>query len=117
MSCDLQYEELTSEEGEKIELERAKKFVGVDPSKLKTDLVLRNARRFTINPEGWKMKKEEYEELVDLVRPDVDSLINLLQKYNLTENPSEWRDRWESVWKRNLESCNNAQNQCNIVLS
>lgn len=51
-------------------------FLGLDPSLPSSELPLVNSRREALGgagatkPQGWPMKREEYEALVDIVRPD-----------------------------------------------
>lgn len=68
----LQYEELTGP-NEAAELQRVKKFLGIDPTELEDtlDKELVNCRHCEINPEGWPMTEELYRKLIDLVMPDV----------------------------------------------
>ena len=116
----LQYEELTSEEGEDRELTRVKTFIGVDPAlPAKKDLPEQNARRFTIAPEGWPMARRQYEALLEIVRPDALALVATLEGAKLIESAAAWMARWEAVWDANLASCDGAgpEAHCTIQLS
>lgn len=114
----IQYEELTEEETETTELKRVKKFIGVDPTEPHGKrLALINQRKFKIRPEGWTMSLEEYEALVELVRPDVNGLLDLLAKYGKLEDRVAWEERWQEVWDDNLQSCDEKTGNCSILLS
>ena len=65
-----QYEHLTAEENQAAELWRVKAFLGLDPKKGGNALGLYNHRKDKIQVEGWPMAREDYQSLVDLVRPD-----------------------------------------------
>lgn len=113
----IQYESLTDEKNEADELLRVKKFLGVDVSQPKGGLGLANSRRFRINPEGWPLMKSQYEELLDIVKPDVESLLELLYDNDLIDDPDDWRKHWQAHWDENLKTCQNDKNRCNIMLS
>eukprot|EP00890_Picochlorum_soloecismus_P005374 jgi/Picsp_1/5838/NSC_03197-R1_sulfotransferase len=93
----IQYENLTSEEGEAGELLRAKGFLGLDLNKPKRGLELSNSRRFRINPEGWAIKKHQYQQLLQLVKPDVRSMLNLLYEREIIDDKDGWFSRWERI--------------------
>jgi hypothetical protein len=112
-----QYEELTSDEGERKELRRLKKFLDADPDLPKgQELGVANARRFKIKPEGWPMKRWQYEALVALVRPDAEETAALLEKGGQIPSARTFLERWERVWDDNLASCD-AKDDCKIQLS
>lgn len=110
----IQYESLVSEEEEE-NLLKVKKFLNIDPSSPSEGLKVLNARRFTINPTGWEMKKSEYKDLIKLVQPDINSLLDTLQENNLIQDKDSWRTKWNQVWENNLQSCD--KSLCNITLS
>lgn len=113
-----QFEYLTSEEGEKAELVRLKKFLGVKPSLPvgeHANLGMNNSRRDRISPDGWPMKKEIYEQVVGIVRPDCEKVAQLVSEGGFGDGAA-WMKRWEAVWKKNLDSCNEA-GDCMIQLS
>jgi len=112
----LQYEELIEDESVAAELRRAKKFVGVNMTHVLPPLRRRNSRRFKIRPKGWPMSRSRYEELIELVRPDVDALVALLEKHGKVDKAHRWKQRWQQVWDENLASCDK-KGRCNIVLS
>jgi hypothetical protein len=113
----MQYEELTDEEREKAELLRVKQYLGVDPTWPKNEgLELRNARRFKINADGWKIPREQYEELVDIARDDMRRTVALLGSKQLIDERA-WAARWEGVWESTLETCPNQGDTCIMVLS
>jgi hypothetical protein len=112
-----QYEELTSEEGEREELRRVKTFLEVDPDLPKgQELGVANARRFKIKPEGWPIRREQYEALVALVRPDAEATAALLEKGWQVGSARAFLERWERVWDDNLATCD-AKGDCKIQLS
>jgi hypothetical protein len=115
--CPAQYEELISEEGERKELRRVKRFLGVDPDLPKGQgLGIANARRFRIQPEGWEMKRWQYEALVALVRPDAEETAVMMAKGGLIPDARTFLERWEKVWDDNLATCD-AKGDCKIQLS
>jgi len=68
----VQYEELTGP-GQATELQKVKRFLGIDPTELVDHLDEEkvNCRKCEINPDGWEMSEENYRQLIDLVMPDV----------------------------------------------
>jgi hypothetical protein len=113
----IQYEELTEEESEPVELIRVKDYLGINTKEPKgVGLGLFNVRRFKIRPEGWKMPQKLYETMLSLVKPDTELLLNMLEKYGKIKSKSAWLDRWQQVWDDNLKSCNDA-GECNVLLS
>ena len=113
-----QYEYLTSEEHERSELIRLKKFLGVKPGLPVgewANLGNNNSRRGKINPDGWPLKKETYEQIINIVRPDCEKVAQLVSENGLGDG-AQWLQRWEAVWKQNLDSCN-AAGDCMIQLS
>lgn len=112
----IQYETLVDPEKEADELLRVKKFLEVDERRPKGGLEVSNARRFSINPEGWKVRKSDYEELVSLVEPDVLSLVDLLYEHELLDDKDGWVNQWRKHWKSNLKTCN-GDNVCVMSLS
>ena len=69
----LQYEMIVNEKDSPNALHRLKEFLGLDQSleKKKSSLGAHNMRHNRIKPNGWPMKKKEYEELIAMVKPDV----------------------------------------------
>lgn len=57
-------------EGDRV-LVGLKTFLGLDPALPEAPFPYKNSRKDKISPEGWPMTKDQYLELVDLVRPDV----------------------------------------------
>lgn len=113
----LQYEELISEEGEAKELRRVKDFLGVDPEEpAGKKLGIANSRKFRIQPEGHPMRREQYEALIKLVRPDCQETGDMLVQAGLIEDLDVFLERWEQVWEDNLNSCDDGGN-CKIQLS
>lgn len=114
----IQYEELTEdEERERSELMRVKGYLGLDPTWPKIEgLELRNARRFKINADGWKIPRNQYIELVDIVRADMQRLLALLGSKRLVDG-REWAARWERVWESTLDTCPQDGDVCTMVLS
>lgn len=113
----IQYEELTEDESEQDELHRVKHYLGIDEEEPKgVGLGLFNVRRFKIRPEGWKMPRDSYEKMLRIVKPDVEGLLDLLEKNGKVKSRAAWLERWQQVWDDNTKSCNDA-GQCNILLS
>jgi hypothetical protein len=112
----IQYEELTSEEGEARELARLKAFIGVEAALPARALGVANARRFRVAPAGWPMARREYESLVALVRPDAAALVATLEDARLIESGRAWMARWEAVWDANLASCDGAGPEARCVM-
>ena len=114
----LQYEMLTALEGEKAELVRLKNFLGIDPTlpgEPHVTLGMNNARKGRINPDGWPMKRDVYQQLVDMVRPDCEAVARLVTKKGFGDG-AVWMENWEQVWRDNLKSCD-ANGDCTIQLS
>lgn len=110
----MQYEELTSEYEEAV-LRGTKLFLGVDPDlPRRSGLPLTNARKHK-TADGWAMTKQEYLDIIALVKPDVDALMNMVETYKLG-NATRWRENWERVWQDNLDTCDDSGN-CMIQLS
>jgi hypothetical protein len=112
----IQYEELTSEEGEARELARLKAFIGVEAALPARALGVANARRFRVAPAGWPLARREYEALVALVRPDAAALVATLEGARLIESGRAWMARWEAVWDANLASCDGAGPEARCVM-
>ena len=112
----IQYETLIDPEKEADELLRVKKFLGVDERRPKGGLEVFNARRFSIKPEGWKVRKSDYEELISLVEPDMQSLVDLLYDHDLLADKDAWVKQWKAHWQSNLATCG-ADNTCVMSLS
>lgn len=102
----LQYESLTAEDKEAEHLTAVKSFLGVDPKLPAVQLAHSNTRadRLGHAPEGWPMLKWQYERLIEVVRPDVDSLADILTKYGLAD-ANAWVAEWEKAWQTNLDAC------------
>ena len=114
----LQYEELTNQESERNELVRLKEFIGINPKLPRGahDLLgMNNARKGRINPDGWPMKKDVYEKIIEIVRPDVEAVVKLVDDMEFG-NGTKWMENWQQVWDTNLASCNE-QGDCIIQLS
>jgi len=111
----IQYETLVHPEKEAAELLRVKQFLGVDERRPQGGLEVSNARRFSINPEGWQVRKKDYEELISLVEPDVESLVDLLYEHDLLDKRA-WVDQWRAHWNANLATCG-GDNLCTMALS
>lgn len=113
----VQYENLTSEVTEQLELKRLKEFLGIDvtlPSE-SVGLGLHNARKGKINPNGWPMKRELYEKIIEKVRPDCVAITRLITKNGWGDGKA-WMSAWEAAWANNLASCD-ANGDCVIQLT
>jgi len=112
----IQYEELTEEDRQAPELDRLKKFLGLKTRLPRSPLGVHNSRKYKIRPKGWKMPKQQYLDLIEMVKPDVNALVAVLQKYGKIKSQDAWLDRWKQVWDDNLKSCNK-DDVCSILLS
>jgi len=112
----VQYEELTDSKTEESVMKDVKKHIDLDPNLPKAGLTVINDRRFRIQPEGWKMKKDKYKKLIKLVKPDVESLLDLLEVHGKLKDRKAFLKRWTDVWDQNLASCD-ANEDCTIQLS
>lgn len=72
----VQFEALTDEDLEDTILTRFKKFLNLNPEWPKKGLQMRNSRKQKIRPEGWPMKRHEYEQLVEMVKPDAKEYVD-----------------------------------------
>lgn len=70
----LQYEVLIGLDTADQQLTEVKSFLGLDPAlpKGRAGLDKHNLRKNSINPDGWPMRKEQYQQLIDMVRPDAE---------------------------------------------
>lgn len=115
----IQYEELIDKELETVELQRLKRFLGINESLPTEGLGRHNSRKHRIMPDGWPMRRSVYETLVDGVRKDMHDLLDLLEEHNALRDRNAWARRWEDVWSRNFERCFDTTPDaiCNILLS
>ncbi len=66
----MQYERVTSLEGDKVEeLRRLDSFLGLEPT---AELEPHNVRKHHINSGGWALTRDQYQALIEIVRPDVE---------------------------------------------
>lgn len=141
----VQYEELIDVDTEDKVMREVKSYIGLDPELPKSGMFLPhrvapeppphrecnahsipldfsagltviNDRRFRISPEGWKMKRSQYEKLLKLVKPDVEALLDLLEAHGKLGDRKKFLKRWTDVWDANLKSCD-SDNVCTIQLS
>lgn len=112
----VQYEELTDSKTEDTVMREVKKHIDLDPNLPKASLTVINDRRFRIQPEGWKMKKDKYKKLINLVKPDVESMLDLLEVHGKLKDRKAFLKRWTSVWDQNLATCDE-NDDCVIQLS
>ena len=112
----VQYEELIDANTEDKVMREVKEYIGLDPELPKAGLTVINDRRFRISPEGWKMKRSQYEKVVKLVKPDVEALLDLLEAHGKLCDRKAFLKRWTDVWESNLASCD-ANDMCTIQLS
>lgn len=70
----VQYEALVEPASTQAALRAVKEFLGVDPELPggRQSLDAHNIRKDHLNPGGWRMRREHYAALVDLVEPDVN---------------------------------------------
>lgn len=95
----IQFEEL-QESPDEIAF-RLKQFLGLDTSKPQKRLYNTNARKVS---GGYDMRKDEYLDLVNQVRWDALNVAKLLSDRGLVDRET-WIQRWEAVWRRNLDAC------------
>jgi len=114
-----QYEVLVNEATQQAELEKIKKFLDIDPS-LPTgedaELMSRNSRKDSVNPDGWQMQRTTYQEIVDMVSEDSRVVSELIEQYGFGK-ASDWLGRWSAVWERNLRDNCDDRGTCMIQLS
>jgi hypothetical protein len=113
-----QYENLTSPVTEADSLRRLKRFLGIDPSLPAgafATLGMNNARKGVIRPGGWPMRREQYEALVALVRPDCLEVAALVTRHRQGVG-AEWMANWERAWAANLATCDD-KGDCMIQLT
>lgn len=111
-----QYENLTLD-AEHDELRRLKVFLDLKPD-LPSDSVglgLHNSRKKKFNPDGWPMRREVYQQIVDLVREDCKSVTQLITEYGWGDGDA-WMATWEKVWADNLATCDD-NGDCMIQLT
>ena len=111
-----QYENLTLD-AERDELRRLKIFLNLNPD-LPSDSVglgLHNARKKKFNPDGWPMRRQVYEQIVDLVRKDCKAVTELISEYGWGDGDA-WMASWERVWADNLATCDE-NGDCMIQLT
>lgn len=112
----VQYEELTNERTEHKVMRGIKNFIEIDPELPQGGLTVINDRRFRIQPKGWPMSKKQYLKLIDLVKPDVEKTLDLLEAHGKLRYREGWMKKWEKVWEDNLNTCDKDGN-CIINLS
>ena len=114
-----QYEVLVNEATQDRELSKIKKFLEIDPSLPMgedAELMSRNSRKDSINPDGWQMHRKTYQEIVDVVEKDSQLVAQMVEKYGFG-SAKEWLGRWQSVWENNLENNCDERDNCMIQLS
>ena len=112
----VQYEELIDPKTEDKVMKEVKVHIGLDPDLPKSGLTVINDRRFRISPEGWKMQRKQYEKLINLVKPDVEALLDLLESHGKLRDRETFLKRWTDVWQSNLDTCDE-DDVCTIQLS
>ncbi|PRW51019.1 hypothetical protein C2E21_5409 [Chlorella sorokiniana] len=102
----VQYESLTSPEHEADDLRAVKSFLGLDPDEPRSQLPQSNKRaaRLGQEPEGWKLRRWQYERLIEVVRPDAARIAALVQQHGWGDG-GQWLANWEAVWQVNLDGC------------
>ena len=63
------------------------------------------------------MARRKYKALIEMVRPDVEALLDLLESYGKIQSRESWMERWQHVWEDNLKSCDAETGLCSILLS
>ena len=49
------------------------------------------------------LTKAEYVSLLDLIKPDVDATIAIIEAMGIDGNL--WRETWSAIWRKNLDEC------------
>ena len=118
----IQYEDLVGD-NQAEELHGLKEFLGLDPTLTGDSLSWGlegegedsgNANCRHCDSPGWQIDEFTYRQMVDKVRMDTDQLVRLLEKHRLADG-ARWRRKWEEIWARNLETCQDGD--CLIQLS
>ena len=99
----IQFEEL-QEDTDGV-LRSLKSFLGMDPELPKKQLRNTNDRKAA----GMPMKREEYEKLLALARPDAERTASLLAHF-VGKDRLKWMARWEAVWDAMLATCDDNGN-------
>ncbi|GBF98908.1 hypothetical protein Rsub_11546 [Raphidocelis subcapitata] len=110
----MQYENFTTPENSGPALRDLQLYLGLNPN-VSAPLPKMNTRREKFHPEGWPMKRYEYENLLATLRPQCESLAAFLEERGYWKAP-EWLARWEAVWNSTLAACD-AKGDCRIRLS
>ena len=82
-------------------LRSLKSFLGMDPDLPQHVMGNVNARHIA---GGYPMKRQEYEKLVSLSRPDAERVAKMLGEKGLADEGA-WMARWQAVWDRMLGTC------------
>lgn len=81
-----------------------KVFLGLDPDQPPAELRNVNART---GSSGWPVERSTYQGLVDDMRADAQELMTMMKEYHIDVDESAWMKRWEEVWQRNMDTCEN----------
>lgn len=104
----IQYENLIDSVMEKKELKKMKRFIGVDVNQPDSGLGAKAEYR------TFPMTRDEYQELIDMVKPDCEAVASLIDQYEKGKG-SAWMMNWERVWEGNLATCDE-DNRCDIKI-
>ncbi|GBG00586.1 hypothetical protein Rsub_13298 [Raphidocelis subcapitata] len=111
----IQFENLTADASHTAVLNDVMRFVDIDPSKGPQELPQANSRKGDVNPEGWRMKKAEFMELLSYAQPLSERIAAMLERHGFYK-ADDWLAAWRASWKSNLDSCE-ATGICNVVLT
>ncbi|PRW44571.1 sulfotransferase [Chlorella sorokiniana] len=111
----LQYENLTAPGSREAVLADMQRFLGLDPSLAPRELPAENSRKGSEHPEGWPMRREQYEEFVGIATAASHRLAEQLEQHGLKDG-EQWLEAWEAAWSCNLASCD-ANGDCLIQLT
>lgn len=120
----VQYENMTSEAHSLEVVQDIKRFLRLDPNEPADapTLARNNSREDHLRmkgelaegekPDGWPIKRRQYQDLLDIVRPDAQSIAALVDKHGFGDG-ERWLQNWEDAWQATLDGCN-AEGECII---
>ena len=69
-----------------------------------------------VQPKGWPMQRSQYQELIELVRPDVNQVVEAVTRHGFADG-QQWLATWEAAWQANLDACDPQTGACEIQLT
>lgn len=101
----MQYEALVSPDRERVaaQLSSLHKFLGLEPTAASAggSLQLREPQPGT---RTWRIKSDDYQALVKLVRPDAKKIADIVAQRGFGDS-KQWLKNWEKVWQATLNTC------------